>query len=164
VDGAVKTLKKRVDTAQARVAFWLNNDVFHRNGPKEELCKYLGWVPGDPGLLTEHVRGKTKECVPLFPVKESDGIGAVEKCNDPALQLSIGWLRQFDSRQNSSQDGGLPFCSFQNTPYIRGANLLPLYGPMYFHMLKLVVPACGDVMVKLWEKDVDAALGHEFKW
>ena len=119
--------------------------------------------------MTEHVRGKTKEGVPLFPVKESDGIGAVERCDDPALQLSIGWLRQFDARQNSTQEGGSPFCSFRISPYIRGANSLSLYGPMYFHMLELVIPACGDVLVKLWEatraaKDVDAALDYGFKW
>ena len=113
----MKTLKKRVDTAQARVAYWLNNDVFHHNGPKAELREYLGWASGDLGLLTEHVRGKTKEGVPLFPVKESDGIGAVERCDDPALQLSIGWLRQFDARQNSTQEGGSGF------PHTYGAQI-----------------------------------------
>ena len=115
VDAANKTILKRVQVAQERVAEYLNN-VFHVRGPPSTLVRVLGgsgqfllgyWFPArgfDDG------KGNA-----LFTIKDGSA-RPIQKLGDTQLQMTIGLLRQFDVQQNSTTEGGSPFCSFRERP------------------------------------------------
>ena len=115
VDAANKTILKRVQVAQERVAEYLNN-VFHVRGPPSTLVRVLGgsgqFLLGNwfPAPCFDDGKGNA-----MFPIKDGSA-RPIQKLGDTQLQMTIGLLRQFDVQQNSTTEGGSPFCSFGERP------------------------------------------------
>jgi len=142
VDAANKTLVKRLQVAQEKVADYLNN-IFHHRGPPSTLVRVLGG--SGQFLLRSLFSGREFDDgkgSAMFPIKDGSA-RPIQRLGDAQLQMTIGLLRQFDVQQNSTAEGGSPFCSFSERPYMRGASQLEIYGPMAGHMLDVVMKALG---------------------
>ena len=111
VDAANKSLLKRIQVAQDKVAEYLNN-VFHHRGPPSSLDQVLGGSGQSllraifPASSFEDGKGAAP-----FPSKDSSP-RPLQRFGDAQLQMTVGLLRQFDARQNSAAEGGSPFCYF----------------------------------------------------
>ncbi len=147
VDVSNKALLKRLQVAQKKVADYLNRE--HRFPPPEPHL-HLVDVLGGSGkwLLRTHFsshffedgKGST-----LYSIKDGSA-RPIQKLGDAQLQMTIEVLRHFNVQQNSTAEGGSPFCSFSEKPYTRGAQQLEFYGPMACHMIKVVLKALGGML------------------
>ena len=106
--------------------------------------------------------------VNLFPLKDGAPRPLQKLKESAVLQLAIGLTRQFDASQNSAQQGGKPFCSYDSPPFISGGGLLDYYGPMTGRMLDVVIPSLGDVLASAYNSmktpaDVEKAFKIKYK-
>lgn len=152
----------------------LNHSVFPHSGPVKRLAEVLG-ATGEyagecllqnilpPGYDTEKA---------IFPVSdlEASSKPLVKGRYDPDLHLAIGCLRMFDATQNSAQPDGEPQCNFhsQSSDYIKGAAFLDPYGPMFWPIIRSIVPALSPMLGELFcnpktVEDVAASINRDFK-
>ena len=169
LDGCNKALAKRVLTAAERVATFLNN-VFGENGPSATLRQFLGGDENKSLLLRVLPANFYAEGTSVNPFLLKDGAPRpLQKLKEVAmLQSTIGLTRQFDASQNSAQQGGKPFCSFEHPPFISGGDRLNYCGPMLGRMLDVVIPALGDVLASAYSSmktpaDVEKAFKVKYK-
>jgi hypothetical protein len=73
-------------------------------------------------------------------------------------------------QENASVPGEDPCCNFHdmNKRYLRGAALLPTYGPMWFAIVEAILPSLSTSIWNLYEsvkdeEDVDRALEKTFQ-
>ena len=83
------------------------------------------------------------QITPLFPSCDADAARSplVKGPYDAALHLAIGNLKQADATKNGVP-GTLPFTDFfaPSGEIIQGANMLDVHGPMFFAIVREVLP------------------------
>ena len=90
----------------------------------------------------------------IFPVTDMEASAKtlVKGRFNPGLHVAMGFLRQFDATQSSTQEGGEPCCDFHNTEseYIKGAASLDPYGPLFFVIAGEIIPALSPMLGKIF--------------
>jgi hypothetical protein len=164
IDHAVKTVLKRIESAQTTLAEFLNTCCFGNVGPIQQLRITLGAASDAntsilAGILPAGYSG------PAFPKKESEAnILHLSRTADPHLVLGLGLLRRFDAQRNNPVPNQSPQCSWTGRPVLKGANRLDQYGPLAFEALYAVSSGLGG----LFEQTVCSVLSpghvpHAFK-
>jgi hypothetical protein len=110
----------------------------YAGGPAREFREVLG---SNEFLLGAFI--SDAHITPLFPSCDADAARSplVKGPYDAALHLAIGNLKQADATKNGVP-GTLPFTDFfaPDGEIIQGANLLDVHGPMFFAIVREVLP------------------------
>jgi len=164
IDHAVKTVLKRIESAQTALAEFLNSCVFGNVGPIPPLRKTLGSA-SDTNLSILAGRLPAGYSGPAFPKKESEAnILHLSLEADPHLVLGLGLFRRFDAERNNPVPNQNPQCSWVSRPVFKGLNRFDVYGPLGFEALYAVASGLGG----LFEQTVCCVLSpghvlHAFK-
>ena len=164
IDHSVKTVLKRIDSAQLALAEFLNSSVFGNIGPIPQLRKTLGAADATntsilAGLLPPGYSG------PAIPKKESEAnILHLSRAADPHLVLGLGLFRRFDAERNNPVPNQSPQCSWVGRPVFKVLNRFDVYGPLGFEALYAIASGLGG----LFEQTVCGVLApghvpHAFK-
>lgn len=164
IDHAVKTVLKRIESAQTTLAEFLNGCAFGNVGPIPQLRKTMGAASDAntsilAGILPAGYSG------PAFPKKESEAnILHLSRTADPHLVLGLGLFRRFDAERNNPVPNQSPQCSWVSRPVFKGLNRFDRYGPLGFEALYAVASGLGG----LFEQTVCSVLlplhvPHAFK-
>jgi hypothetical protein len=121
-------------------------------------------------LLREFVSDRLR--APLFPTSDSDAAKSplVKGAIDPVLHLTIGNLKQLDATKNGTP-GTLPQTDWFNPSgdVLQGADLLDVHGPMFFELLRLLLPKLtpelGEAFCSVTNADdIKAVMGRKVRW
>jgi hypothetical protein len=135
-------MKKRMELASRATAIWLNNSVFGMAGPVKSLARYLGATGDRAGeCLLEDILPPGFE-LSIFPYSDTEAASRplVKGRYKPEMHLAIGMLRTFNAEHNNVEANSPPQCDFRRAPYIEGAANLDAYGPLFFVMMRTILP------------------------
>ena len=125
------------------------------SGPVKHLASILGATGEHAGecVLKQFLPPGFKPQA-IFPVSDMEATAKplAKGRYKPDLHVALGFLRQFDATQNSTQEGGEPCCDFHNTEseYIKGAASLDPYGPLFFVIAGEIIPALSPMLGKIF--------------
>ena len=144
------SLKKRVELASKAAADFLNHTIFNTSGPVKSVARYLGATGEHAGecLLRNFIPEGYSQSI--FPYSDTEAAGKplVKGKYVPALHLAIGCLRVFNAEENSADPQGEPVCNFHShtSVFIKGAACLDPYGPLFFVMVRHILPKLSPML------------------
>jgi hypothetical protein len=136
-------------------------------GPAKEYRPIMG---ADEFLLREFV--SDRHSATLFPTSDSDAAKSplVKGAIDPVLHLTIGNLKQLNATANGVP-GALPQTNWFNPSgdVLQGADLLDVHGPMFFELLRLLlpklIPELGEAFCAVKNADdIKVVMGRNVRW
>ena len=145
-------MKKRMELASRATAVWLNNSVFGMAGPVKGLARYLGATGDRAGeCLLEDILPPGFE-LSIFPYSDAESAARplVKGRYKPELHLAIGMLRIFNAEDNNLEAHSPPQCDFRREPYIAGAAKLEPYGPLFFVMVRTILPKLSPMLGEMF--------------
>ena len=124
----------------------------------------------DDFLLREFV--SDRHSATLFPTSDSDAAKSplTKGAIDPVLHLTIGNLKQLNATANGVA-GALPQTDWFNSSgdVLQGADLLDVHGPMFFELLRLLlpklIPELGEAFCAVKNADdIKVVMGRNVRW